>query len=195
MNDAYARAPMMTPPRLMGVQLRPYSAWHIHVLCLLGNPVVIGGRVSLAHAVQVLLVCADEWHADQRRNLRTYRAFMRPGLTRARMWLRALFCNEQRLIEDVIGYTSAYLQGPTYWQSSEGDGRVSRIPVPCRVVGCLIAGTTVSETRAWNMPFTLALAYKSVNDEMMGARIADADLEEAERILGDVPAAELSGVN
>lgn len=191
MNQSYAKAPMLTPPRIMGVQLRPFSAWHAHVLCVLGNPAVIGGRVTLDKSVQTVLVCADAWHEDHRRNLHLYRRFMRRGLTRMRFWWRALRADEQRVAREIVEYVNAYLDGPEYW--TEKGGKRSRIPVAVRVAGVLVSLCGIREERAWNMPLNLALAYQSIINESNGADIVDK--EESDRIFGTAPTVAMSGVN
>ena len=61
-------------------------------------------------------------------------------------------------------YLSDYRKAPRIWPSKSKDGSntesVSAIPWTFKVAADLINFTTLSESRAWNMPLNLAVAYR-----------------------------------
>lgn len=173
--SVFHRACLMQSGRIAGFRVRPLSCWHVMALDALDNPAVVGGEFNHAALLQLILVCRDEWTPDS--SLALHRRFVASPLFRWAFSVAVLCHRLDRARADVRRYLDAYMDVPQYWSS--GDEARSRVPGTLCVAARLMP--VLGEARAWNMPFSLACAYKAALDERDGAKLADDDIAAAER--------------
>lgn len=177
MDSVYFKAALVQPPKIAGIQLRPFSLWHAMMLIGLGNPVIGFDplQVQMAHVVQAMLICKDGFRDALASVLRhtnspLYQWFI--------AWRVAKY-GPRAAAKEFFQYLSAYRETPEYWRGS-GD-TMSRILGPFRTAGTLISHTSLSEDRVWDMPFGLARSYEACIAEDNGAKLVDpAELDKAD---------------
>jgi hypothetical protein len=174
--SVYHRALLTQPGRIAGLRVRPFSCWHLMVLESLGNRFIVGGQRRLDDLVQMLLVCRDSYQPAATRPLPSFDRFQASPVWRGWLALLLLIRPWQKQIQRVESYIEAYSETPAYWQTESSTP--SKTPLGLCIAARLIP--VVGESRAWNMPFSLACAYKAAMDERDGAHLADEDIAEAE---------------
>jgi len=195
MQEVWYKAAMVGPPRICGVRLQPFSAWHALVLIAIDSPFALGARpVALRDLLLALAVCSSRWSADHARRLRALRALFRwdwlASLALAWLALRTRRDGLARAAGELCQYMSAYTDRPGYW-AKEG-GAMSRVPLPAHVVGTMLSHFGLSEARAWNMPLGLAFTYQAVHAEECGAELADEELDDARAAIAAFEAGEVA---
>ena len=170
MDSVWIKSALVEPLRILGVQLRPFSAWHALILTAFDSPFVCGGEPVIGDLVMALLVCRDGY-ADKLRHLL---AFQRAGLTKACYAVRWLFSDWHRAADDFAAYLEAFQAGPGYWPSN--NAKHSRVLPPFKIVTTLLShmgGLTLAE--AWDMPLCLANCFQASIAEDNGMEIQGED--------------------
>ena len=92
MRDPWFQAFMVTPPRICGVQLLPYSVAHDYLLSHLGNPYVLTlPDATEAHLFELVAVCGRTWQENRAAFMGGGQAAFFGGLPRwVRRWSRRM---------------------------------------------------------------------------------------------------------
>lgn len=180
--NVFLKSALVQPPRVLGVRLRPFSAWHALVLAALENPYAVGGERSTSALIEGVLVCRNPWHPGGD-PLPSLLRFSRSRWCRFLWWWRCVARNIDRATDEFGRYVVEYQRHPTYWESTSGAAERSGVPLPFYVSHILSAYCGMDESRAWNMPLSMALCHVAAVAESKGASVADAELAAAARIL------------
>ena len=188
MDNLYCDSLLLQPPRILGVQLRPFSSYHALVLLRFDNPLVCGGDVSESDLIQAVVICSQGF-SDK---LFGYLSLLNDHLPKIQYGARLLIHDIGRETEAIEDYIQQYSAGPDYW--ADGDAKLSGIEPPFQVAGALLQNMPgFSEEQVWDMPFTRALAYKACIAEQHGADVVNqSDIQkasEAEELFANMEAA------
>jgi len=180
MLACYQKAALMSPGRVLGRQLLPLSSWHVAALDALGSPYFSGGAPTVSDLVIAVDVCSSGWVEDARtRAQQATRSLRGPhGLI---AWWVGLRFDGRRELAAMGAHVSAYMDWPQFW--SDGTSRRPGVQLAYHLVATLMSNTTLTEARCWNMPINLAQCYVAGVACNNGADVADADIEDAMRIL------------
>ena len=176
----FAKAFLVKPPKILGIQLRPFSAYHALVLQMLESPFLAGERpVTIEDLLTGILVCSEGYKA----NLRAYLRFQNSRLSKTIWALRLLFRNTDQARLDFAEYVRTYLVAPSYWMKD--DQRMSKVPYPFRISVTILENIgSMRPEEVWDMGLTLVACYKACIDETHGADLADKEIAEMEQKLG-----------
>jgi len=150
-SNPFFQAAYCQPPRVLGVQLRPFSLGHLLLLEGLGNPFVAWGTGSRAELFAAVLVCSHTM-AENGRVLFGGRL----PLWRLIWW--ALRWPERRIGPErdaFVRYLADYTATPEHWES-ESDGKGFRAPWQYHFVLVLCREFGMGWAEAWNAPVALA---------------------------------------
>lgn len=175
MDNEFLRSLFVQPPRVLGRQLKPLSAYHLAALMLLDSPFTTGGEPGIDDLVLAVWVCShdsvtgplslfgESANADDRN----------PPAIEA--WGKSVADAggvEQRDFEWFIQYLNDYLVFGDVWQRDGGGGRESAVPAPFNCVSAVLAGMSgISRREAWDMPISELVGYKLALAEMNGAEL------------------------
>jgi hypothetical protein len=177
---------LLSPPRILGEGLRPFSIGHHAILTTIGSPYIHGGSITLPDTLLAIGIC--------QRNFVAARDFLLNPRARARaarkFWKR--MCRRKvsheiiaRLLADYIG---AYCAVPEVWKKN-GTG-TDKLPLHL----ALIEATGIPVNQAWDFPFGEAywhmLAHTGNGDKIIDQKQKDiiAHLKAAYEALQSRPA-------
>jgi len=173
LDEKFVQALMLRPPKVLGVQLRPYCAGHALLLDALGNSFVTpGADWSLEDLGVAVLVCSRSFEAGRRLVVPRGRGDRLPVRTRLLLWLLGWRARRRaKFIEHEIAAFAAYLedyqQMPDYWGAQAGS---LNAPWPySAAVGTVIAlKGAVSLAEAWNLPLSESVFYAATVADLYG---------------------------
>ncbi|MFH1602431.1 MAG: hypothetical protein ABIH03_00805 [Pseudomonadota bacterium] len=163
---------LVTPPVLLGRQLRHFSLYHALMLSVAGSPFIgVGdGQAALDDLLFAVWICCQEYDP-------TPAPHESPALIdEAREW--GAGAGEIDLAEGCAAFT-AYLNGyfafPQFWQ--DGKSKPSGVPWFFRCAAdVMMHYPQLSEETVWNMPINRAAAYRACVAEDNGrALFSDAE--------------------
>lgn len=172
-DEKFLQAVLIRPPKVLGLQLRPYCAGHALVLDALGNPFVTPGADWTIEALGIaVLVCSLTFEQckqmliprgrGDRFALSTRFALWRLG---RRAWRRRKTIEHE--MQTFVDYLMDYQEMPDYWDSKGGS---LNAPWPfAAVIGVVMAlKGAVSVADAWNMPLSEAVYYGATVGDLLG---------------------------
>lgn len=187
MQDAYLFAMGLRPPVILGRQLRPFCAAHLMELeCADSSLVYDASQITPADLLLAVFICFHAWPFP-------WQEIAEDTLTEnVKAWgeLVGPEWDFPGALAQWLDYYRVYMAGPERSHKPDAGGAI-RAPVPVKIVSWLLRTIHgMTETRAWNMPICLALAYKAGCDALNDDKsLLD---EDAIAVLdADEPAAEL----
>ena len=182
-------AAVQSAPRLIGVQLRPFSLWHAACLMLLDSPyIAVGREPDDGDFLSALMVCADgrddalsSWRQLERSRIRRFVLSFRLAMAGDRA--RQAFSDW--LLAQIAALPEVY--------RDPGSAHTSAVPWPFHVVVALLSRFHHfrGEAEAWDTPAATAICYVTALAEWTGAKVVDPeDDERAERAMAALEAAQ-----
>lgn len=173
MDEFFHSAFCVRPPRVLGMQLKPFSLGHWVVLEHLGSTwLEQGATITKPCLIQAVWVCS---------RLATDIGDEHPRLT-ARIWRnlvrRAKRCDFEAEKTVFDCYLSSYARRPEVWTSGDGAGRIGS-PAPYAIAWAMMQYGHQNYKDAWNMPVCMANALYSVCGEYHGTSQVVTDEERA----------------
>jgi hypothetical protein len=174
MNSLFFKSVLIQPPKIMGVQLRPFSAYHALVLMQFDNPFISREPVSNSDIAAALTIMSQGVNDKLSRfmaleNSKIYRAY----------WLCKLFLSGDKKLELVIADIRAHIGGYTdlpeireSW-SGKSSGKGSGVPWPFRIAATVWKNFPCKENDAWDMPLNKAACFRACHAEDCGMQVAD----------------------
>jgi hypothetical protein len=165
-NSVYFQSVLMTPPRIMGVQLRPFSAYHALVLLQFDSPFMLaGGKPDVGDLIFALNVLSYGYE-DGLEDIKAYRL---------KWFIRMLFTKQatiDKAIADIDAHIDGYAEYPEIWASK--DDKSSAVPWPFRVTATILRRYRgFSEAQAWDMGLCKASCYRACYVEDCGGDLHD----------------------
>jgi hypothetical protein len=178
MHDVFEKAMFAHPPRIAGVRLNPFSAFHLLALQTLGSPFALGGQINTNDIVTCLVVCSSRYDDG----LTRYERFANSFIRRAAWFINLVFRDLDEITHDLIEYVESYLEQPEYW--TDADAPKSKVPAAYNVVVTVLTNLSqITEQEAWDMSLPKLNCYYACIAEQFGAKLADQDIAEAEQNL------------
>ena len=172
--DPFLQAVLKTPPLIFGRRLQPLSAFHCMLLQEFGSPLMLEGvtvdMVDYREFCEAVYICGLTWEDGPKEIAK---------ITETDDALHAIFNQfsglevDEKAIKTLINYVSDYLYAPEVYQKENFSGQ-SGIPWYFKIVGDLVSETSMSESRCWNMPISLAIAYRTNIAENNGFKVFSA---------------------
>lgn len=165
-----------TPPRVGGIQLQPFSAFHAQALMELDSPFITGDRDPEKGETAVALTVCSSLRSDGLG--RVVRLLSSP--VRRLCWLARLSVRSHTKIANALAdHITASAQCPETWQDScDGKGSTTGADWPYYVVSIVaqnIHGINYAEL--WDMPLAELICHKVILAEANGqVQIAEQDL-------------------
>ena len=177
MDNSFLRSLFVMPPKCLGCQLRPFSAYHLAALQLLESPLAIGGEVTHDDLVLAVFVCSHGI-TDGPRKL-----FPVPDMAEVRDMAGRYNWEYER--EVFNQYAADYMMFPEIWSKESGNSKRSALPVPWLLVCDVLRNHGgITRQQAWDMPLCELAGYRIALAEANGMDIVD------ERLIGIKEAAE-----
>lgn len=163
-----------TRHKVLGVRLRPFSAWHLFLLQVVESPFLNSGQVYLYHLRRAVGICRLRFPVSR----------PRPPL-----YLRVM--TQKRLHSEVskfLLYTEDYIQKPDYTivpfdlgiRERPAIPRITRPPDVIQLVFDAAQGANVSIQDAWNMPIGQAYISQAMYFQQKGVLVDFMDEKERE---------------
>jgi len=169
-NSVFFKSVLIQPTRILGVQLRPFSAYHALVLMQFDSPFMFQGEPDNGDLIFALCVLS-EGIGDKLKKAQS----LEHSLLRRLYWMIKLLFTRKAVIDDAVDGIHEHLQGyskyPDIW-CKEGI-KNSSIPWPFRVIGTIWKNFNVSETEAWDMGLSRAACYRACYAEDCGIDVLD----------------------
>ena len=172
----FGKALFATPPKLGGVQLRPFSAYHAQALMELDSPFITGKEEPTAGETATALIICSSLRADGlapvERALRSWRERLRWNLR----WLRYDLDETANALSDYIVSSS---ESPRIWENTEEAGSVTGADWPFYIVSiCAQNMHGIAYDDLWDMPLSELICHKAIIGETNGAyEIAERDFK------------------
>ena len=170
MDSVFFRSVLIQPTRIMGVQLRPFSAYHALVLMQFDSPFMSGGYRSTGDLVRAICILS-EGVDDGLKN------FLRLENSKVYKWYwlcKMAFASKRRVelaIDMMDRHLHAYWDQPDIWCK---DGiKKSSVPWPFRVVSTILQNFNIPEIDAWDMGLSKASCYRACYAEDCGVDVLD----------------------
>ena len=172
----FGQAIIATPPKIGGVQLRAFSAFHALALQELDSPYFTAEREpTIGETTAALLVCSSR-RADGLRKVASY--------SRARWWLCWLFHSHERLGQELAEHISESVRTPQTWKK-EGEiaGKTTGAAWPYYVVSVIAQNFNgIPYSDLWDMPLAELVCHKVILAECNNdVEIAENELANIER--------------
>lgn len=175
--DCWFQSLMVTPPKIAGVRLLPYSLAHHAILSGLGSPYSIGGIPSRQDVLIAIQVCSKTW--DQNRawldnNPADVTGVMGWLISLGRFSLRRMRWtpfNWRAAHDDLMTYIEDYGRVPDHIRSgdvSADDSAEIKAPYEWHIVRILCTAYGMTHDQAWNCPLNLAKCYADTWAESNG---------------------------
>ena len=173
MHETFLQAALIEPPRILGVQLRPFSAGHILILEAIENPYAFEGTERTVEDLATALFFCSRTLQEGRRVL----AHRERDLTRIfRVWARRFWMargpwgrrRAELAMVEFEDYQTAYCELPEHYQ--KGD------PLTAPYLYSVVCGLTlategaVGPDEAWDYPLSLAVCYMSTIGDLKGGK-------------------------
>lgn len=154
-----------TVHKVLGVKLRPFSAWHLYQLQIVESPFLEAGQVFLYHLRRAVGICR-----------------LRFPCSRTRLPIFPLIMNQEKLEKEVdkfLLYVDNYLQRPEYniiqadeFNRSKRPLRVpANAPEPIQLAFDAAHGANISLADAWNLPIGQAYIAQAMHMRRQGLMV------------------------
>ncbi len=169
MDSLWHKAVLIRPSRIAGIELKPFSSWHMLCLEQLDSPFINGetSELEAGDIITFLLVCSQGF-ADQGQALVD---FYNSRWIRVRWWLKIFFMNFGRVCHEIIQYRDGQGEQPDFWRKEGDTLRNSGVPGSFLSPATLMMQYGMREAVAWDMAWSKAHCYKAVYLETEGANI------------------------
>jgi len=160
-------------PRVAGVALRPFSAWHHFQLQALDSPFIRRGEVRRFELLQALAVC----------RLRYPDSCLRMPVLRTIWPLRR---GIRHAVSEFLDYTGTYLYRPEYAvveRKRPGEApseQITNAPELMRLIGDIIGWAPWPEAYVWDLPLGRAYWYQAMSFRARGVTLSYMNDEERE---------------
>ena len=173
----FGQSILATPPRIGGVQLRVFSAFHALALLELDSPYVTGEDrdPSYGETVAALMVCASQ-RADGFRKAASW--------SRVKWWLYWLTHDHATVANALADHIGASAQCPKVWvESKEVAAKTTGAAWPFYVVSIAAQHLHgIDYGQIWDMPLGELMCHKAIISECNGGpQIAENELANIER--------------
>ena len=159
MEASWLASMLCRAPCIMGRELQPFSLAHSFILERAENPYWIGGEKRAEHFFEAVDICSRTWEQN-------IEAFSKPRYKAFRKWAASkIYKTKAEDVDAFITYLENFSGLPEREGSGDGEELVS--PYQFRLVTWLMS-KGITESRAWNMPFSLAFCYFYSNAEREG---------------------------
>ena len=164
MDNPFLKALFVQPPEVLGRQLLPLSAYHVAALMLLDSPFTQRGATATPEDLTVAVWVCSHGYKTGPASL-----FPVPPQEEIAKWGHSFdFAAE---LADFDTYLQDYMDLPEVWTDSE-NSKDSGMPSPFHAVATVMRHMpTITEERAWDMPFSLLACYKCAIGEEHGWEI------------------------
>ena len=169
------------PPRVRGVQLKRFSAYHAQCLLELDSPFITGAREPTAgETATALVVCASR-RSDGLETVQRLLGSRWQGFKWSVKWMFGGYVDAANALADHIAESA---KCPQTWQHTDGgSGGNTGADWPFYIVS-VIARTMqgIAYTDLWDMPLAELMCHKTIIAEDNGqVEIAERDLEFARK--------------
>jgi hypothetical protein len=172
-KDIFFKAIFLEPPRICGKRLMPFSVAHDYFLSHLGNPYMVGGKVTSEHLLNAILVCSMTY-----KEIKAH--LNNPSRIKAWLWfLNWRFRNLDIAHESFMVYLSEHYDVPDHFEPydvSDFDDFAKPPEAPQKYGGpyqyhlvhimCREYGLSLDD--AWNTGLTTARCYYDIWSESTG---------------------------
>ncbi len=171
-----------TPPRVGGVQLQPFSAFHAQALMELDSPFITGTRDPVEGETAVALVVCSSLRKD---GLSRVQRLLSSPWARLCWNVRWLFRDHTTAANELAEHVTSSAVCPQTWEE-QGDGKGSSTGAdwPYYVVSIMaqnLHGIPFDEL--WDMPLAELICHKVILAEANGqVKIAERDLENMRKL-------------
>lgn len=182
-REIFFKASFIRPPKICNRQLQPFSLCHEYFLSYIGNPYLVGGKVTTDDLLSAILVCSKTYN-----ELKTHLYY--PVSFLNRLWfLRWKYRNLDIAHESFKTYMDDYFDTPDHFRKMSDDVEIpDRYKAPWEYhavrVLCEVYNMTVDE--AWNTSINLARCYYDTwaesngDDSIIGDRLNEEESAENE---------------
>lgn len=161
MDSVFFQSVLISPVRIMGVKLRPFSAFHALLLLQFDSPFMREARdAKLGDLIFALNVLSSEWGDDVKKMVKCSLG----------LYLRLVFARKKTIsqaMQKIGAHIDGYAECPEIW--SKGDGKSSGVPWPFRIAATIIRHfPAFTEADGWNMGLSKAAGYRACFAEECG---------------------------
>jgi len=159
--DAWFQSLMVQPPRICGLQIRPFSLIHEYTLRKLKSPYAVGGAPNVGDLLLALQICAR----DYRGIVRLMAGDFKPGKAILwAWWIKRRYGGFDTAQRSFLKYMANYSELPEHLELVEvngqkvpsGVGESVRAPWEFHLVRTLCHSYRMNHEEAWNCPLSLA---------------------------------------
>jgi len=177
----FAQSLFATPPRVGGVQLTPFSAYHAQALIELDSPYLLPDvEITAGDTTAALIVCSS-LRAD---GLNPVLRFSQSKRVRASWWLYWVFHNHETIAGILQDHILSSMRPPATWVDVEGGGGSSTgASWPYYAVSvCAQELHGIPYLHLWDMPLAELFCHKAIIGERNGDyKIAESELDARKR--------------
>ncbi len=165
MHNVFAQSVLVSPPIVLGRQMRHFSAFHALLLLLFDSPFFKSGIATRDDVIFAIWICGTEFRTGAES------LFGSGMITDAEEWGKSVGEWEfDQTIKDFRIYLADYLLFPSIWQQK--GGKQSNIPWPFKLVCTILQNFSgFNEVEVWNMPLSRAACYRAAFAEDVGAEL------------------------
>jgi len=182
MVDPFLQSVFVQPRAVLGRKLRPFSAFHAAALTLLDSPFWRGGTPDRSELIIAAYVCTLTFPHGA--------AALFPELQQDKVLEFGKKCTGADFEAECTAFLDHildYMHTPEEWTKKDSDGGKSGVPGPFLIVSIVLQHMSgITETEAWNMPFSRLVGYKTAIAESFGAKVVSEqdrkDIAEVARI-------------
>ena len=169
-DSVFFKSVLIQPTRILGVQLRPFSAYHALVLMQFDSPFMTNGYRSAGDLISALCILSEGIGDGLNRFLR----FERSRVYKWYWLCKMLFASKKDIdaaIDRLDLHLQAYWDQPDIW-CKEGIKK-SSVPWPFRVVSTILQNFNIPEVEAWDMGLSKMSCYRACYAEDCGVDVLD----------------------
>ena len=172
MDSVFFQSVLIRPTRIMGVQLRPFSAYHALVLLHFDSPFLTGREATQTDIVVALCILSQGIEDKLSRFIK----FDTSKLYRFYWLMKMLFASKSKM-QDVrdalISHMVCYFEQPEIWSKKGSDNR-SHVPWPFLIVATVLQRFHgLTENEVWDMGISRAACYRACFAESVGDKLVD----------------------
>lgn len=161
MQEVFKNAILPLEPDVLGVRLLPLSLGHVYILMAVDSPFAVGGKPHLGNLSFAVQVCSRTFE-DAQKWLHS-ETLIADVAKWGKSCRKMDFGAESKKFEEYIAQST---QMPERLSSSPGGGKGVKHPWPLIIAVSLFKH--IGESRSWNMPMGMAVAYWSALAETQG---------------------------
>ncbi|MCE5317844.1 MAG: hypothetical protein LLG04_10890 [Parachlamydia sp.] len=168
-GDLFLSACFLSPPKMFGKRLRPFSVAHYYLLKHFRNPYLVGGTCTKQELLFAVYICSLTWE-DCIAWIASNSQWTDRAFWWAWRWRKTDFAVASTSFEKYIEeFTATAERTEKIDENGEPTKKISiALPLEWHLATFLMNELHFSESEAWNMPFNRARCYFDVIAERGG---------------------------